>query len=152
MLFVNVGYLCCGGCRYGHWFTCTLGGGWAVVSCTLGGGALTGCLGLGFGAVPSVRCLGPLVGISCCVGCPSSLNEVAVGEFDSLVSASLGLFACFDTACWKISASLVSASIVVELMGANGAAGAGFFKAFISSIAALTARSEDDSFGMGHCH
>lgn len=90
------------------------------------------------------------MGVASGVGCRGALVSVAVGVsvggplvgaldgmqvVGSLVGA-LGLFAWSGTAHWKISASLVSASIVVALVGADGAAGVTFFYMLTSSIAA----------------
>ena len=97
----------------------------------MGCGALAGCLGPGVGAAVGLGCLGSPGGAAVGVGCRSSP-------------------VCSDTARWKISASWVRASIVVALMGANGAAGVGFFNALINSMAAFTAKSLDDSVGSVH--
>lgn len=44
----------------------------------------------------------------------------------------------------------MTASIVAALMRVNGTAGVGFASALMSSIAALVARSAEDSICMGH--
>ena len=83
----------------------------------------------------------------CLVLFSGSLESFFTGSI-ACVGAFIVLFVVSVVACAKISDNLCSASICLSPMLANGAAGAGFFNACMSSLAAAVAFSVDDLYGI----
>ena len=67
------------------------------------------------------------------------------------MTGTLGGAVAVSMVCWKMAAKVLMAFSWASPMWANGAAGAGFRRAAVNSLAAIMALSADDACGILVC-